>query len=788
MPAGSYPWLVRTAACVPILLKLPHRFLRVGGWGLVGVLSVFAGHSVTTQRWSRECAQASARWEVAEPVVHAGAAVVRLTGWPVAARLDRWRAPARVVAWYPVPGTPSGPRVGDGLMLRGLGSPPTPGAILSGPLHLTVPPTAAIPAGFDYRAFLAGRGILWSASSDSLRPGPVDPVARLGSHFLEPMRTSLLARIDRLFPPREAALVAAVLLGRRTGQSRSAGQPFARLGLAHLFSVSGLHVGILLAIVMLPGAWFGASPGQRVLPLILLLPVYVVLTGMPGSVVRAAGLGLLGAAAAFAGRRSDTLRLVGLLFWIGSIADPVQNLDTGLRLSYCAAGGILAISGPAERSGLIGTGAGRWIGTGLLVSLSAQWFTLPWVASSFGVISSLSPGANLIAVPVFGVGLWMVVLALLTDGIWHGAGEAIAGCAWLLFRGLAGGVQGASGWSGGVLIGLEVPGPLRISILVLLTIPLWLVVSGRTLRWCATAVRRRLLVGAILGFGFLFVSPVQWGAGPEVRVWIFDVGQGDCSLVCFGDDHTVMIDTAGRYGRSTDAEGPLSRNLLPFLARHRIRRIDAVVLTHGHLDHTGGTSSLARAVEVGEYLCGGHSLRAVPEAAAGTAVEHPLAGRVIHRWREWTLEILFPPGELPRDDWSENDRSLVVALRNADHTVAVFSGDLELDGEALWERDATLPRDIEVWKAGHHGSNTSGSPELLDAMAPEVVAISCGVGNRYGHPSHGRYVARGKQLNLLRTDLDGTIRIDWNGIGDRRVYRYRGASSRGRLDTAASRF
>ncbi len=72
------------------------------------------------------------------------------------------------------------------------------------------------------------------------------------------------------------------------------------------------------------------------------------------------------------------------------------------------------------------------------------------------------------------------------------------------------------------------------------------------------------------------------------------------------------------------------------------------------------------------------------------------------------------------------------------------------------------PVDVQVWKAGHHGSNTSGSRELLDLLDPELILISCGVGNGYKHPSHGPYVVRGDTLTIARTDLQGTISLEWD--------------------------
>ena len=88
-------------------------------------------------------------------------------------------------------------------------------------------------------------------------------------------RTGLVDRINGLLPEPEAAMARAVLLGIRSPDSRRASRPFADLGLAHLFAVSGLHVGILLGLVLLPAQGLGLSPWARVGPLLILLPAFV---------------------------------------------------------------------------------------------------------------------------------------------------------------------------------------------------------------------------------------------------------------------------------------------------------------------------------------------------------------------------------------------------------------------------------------------------------------------------------------------------------------------------------
>lgn len=786
VPLG-YVGLVRTAALAPLLGIVRKPAAQYWAWFLVLTLSFCAGSLETRERRARVSAAADSPWLPAREVAGSGAAAVRVTGWPAAGNGASWRAPGRLLAWVAADTNGPSPGTGDGLTVRGEGPLPQPGDLLAGALTLRTPPRSSAPGGFDYRAFLAGRGLRWSARLETAEPVPgEDPIRFVGREVVAPVRQAILDQLARLYPGREAGLAGAVLLGRRTRDSRDAAEPFADLGLAHLFSVSGLHVGILLGMILLPGRWLALPPGARVLPLALTLPLYVVLTGLPGSVVRAAGLGWLAVCATATGRRADALHWVGCLFWLGSLWDPWQNLDTGLRLSYLAAGGILALASTAERNGLLGSGPVRWVAGGLLVSLSAQWFTLPVVAASFGRISLLSPAANLVAVPLFGAALWLVVLSLLCAAVWPWLGEAIAAVAWAILRVLAGAVQGAGLATGGWIVGLPVPGPGRIALLAGMTVLLLAIVYGRWGHPWSPA-RRLTAVLSLLAIGFGVVAPASPGSRPAAECWILDVGQGDCVLVRLGDGWTALIDTGGRFGRSPTADGPFSRTVLPFLERRRLHRIDALVLTHDHLDHTGGMAAALEALDVGEVYCGGRSERSLARVDSTRRGREPSRGEVLHAWDDWDLTVLYGAENAP-PDFHENDRSTVVGLRRAGRTIAVFSGDLELDGEALWQAESGFPQGVEVWKAGHHGSNTSGSRGLLAAARPDVVVVSCGVGNGYGHPNHGPYLVGQDTLRIRRTDLDGTVGVTWDQAGNRRVRYYGDASSRGRLDTAPGRF
>jgi len=254
-------------------------------------------------------------------------------------------------------------------------------------------------------------------------------------------------------------------------------------------------------------------------------------------------------------------------------------------------------------------------------------------------------------------------------------------------------------------------------------------------------------------------------AGPArgaLRIVVLDVGQGDAVAVILPDGRTLLFD-AGPSSSGRDAGRAVVE---PALRAEGARRVDFFVLSHAHLDHFGGLAWLARRGWIAAAVENGSPRLAARRRALRRAVESG-GGRWVPLARDTTfapgagatLALFAAPRDLgvaPSANSDENDRSIVAVL-DAMGRAALLPGDAERAAERFL---SPRIRAADALKASHHGSATSSDSVWVAAARPRVALVSCGEGNRFGHPSAltlGRLRLSGARI--LRTDREGAIRL-----------------------------
>ena len=243
----------------------------------------------------------------------------------------------------------------------------------------------------------------------------------------------------------------------------------------------------------------------------------------------------------------------------------------------------------------------------------------------------------------------------------------------------------------------------------------------------------------------------------QTTFYFVDVGQGDCTVIQSADA-TLMIDTG-----PSDAREALTADLQGL----GVQRIDTLILTHPHADHDGSLGFLVDTYSIGtlympEYNDDeedyGDLLRRA--TGSGTQIRYPAVGDQL-TVGDATTTVLSTgdPAQYPDD---KNLWSIVTKIVDGGTSIIIMGDAEDINEYAMI--DAGLDLDADILRVGHHGSNTSTSGALLDAVSPDVAVISCGANNSYEHPHQETLDALwDRGIVTYRTDLSGTISVS---IGD----------------------
>jgi competence protein ComEC len=251
------------------------------------------------------------------------------------------------------------------------------------------------------------------------------------------------------------------------------------------------------------------------------------------------------------------------------------------------------------------------------------------------------------------------------------------------------------------------------------------------------------------------------GSSGLLELHFLDVGQGDATAIRTPAGRWILVD-AGPRERTYDAG---ERRVLPFLKGRGARAVDVLILTHPHLDHIGGAPAILRGLRVNTVVDPGLAVGSPVYAEVLEAVEATGA-----RWAAArsgrsiivdgvVLDLLWPDVAALDGVSDANQISAVVRIRLGEF-VALLTGDAGSEVEEVLVARHPGALQAQVLKLGHHGSSTSTSAALLAAVEPEIVIVSAGARNRYGHPSPvvlQRVAEAG--IDLARTDTDGTVTI-----------------------------
>jgi len=672
---------------------------------------------------------------------------------------------------------------------------------------LSYPDTARNPRCFDYRLYLLSKDIRLILTCESpddvlvLENEKRDAFWHTLSVFAH-AKASFMERVSSVLPPGDAALFAGMMFGDTREMDEETYDLFKRNGIAHILSVSGLHVGMVYGFVSVA---LGRRKTIRFYIIVLaLLLCYAALASFSPPVMRAFSMITVHIVAKLLNRRYDMLTGVLLAAFIMLLINPLALFGLGFLLSYTAVCSlsftlplvdrftgfkskltkrrVKAAELPVFYGATVPVLFGGRVLKLLIPAALIQVFVLPLTVYYFNCLPLLATFVNIpvIALSSLIIPFGLVVLLLST------AGAALPGFAFVFNTSAE---IGAS--STGVLLDTmlfftrtvdqvpgcspTIPSPPILVVMLIYFGAFFLLSDTFAMNISAAGLQKKIMtlaMPAVIAVACLFIAMTPFAKQNSATYTFVDVGQGDCLHIRTPDGRNYLMDGGGKY------DYDIGKNILaPYLLKNGVGKLDGIFVSHLHMDHYKGLMELAAVMDVGPlYVYDGYRVRQedVTEVLwenlysdtpyimidfPAEDIRYLAAGDVVLLGGFTRAEVLYPPRLEEIDyeymmtgDADENLTSLIIRFET-EGTSVLMTGDLSKDGELAALNISDLSCD--VLKVGHHGSKTSTSDILLENTNPLIAVIQVGK-NSFGHPT-------AEVLEKLEISGIPTYRNDENG-------------------------
>jgi competence protein ComEC len=601
-------------------------------------------------------------------------------------------------------------------------------------VRLKAPHGNSNPHGFDYELWAWEQGV---QATGYVRAGPKDaPPQRLAStwqHPVEQARQWVRERIEaRVADRNQAGLIAALVVGDQNAIERADWDVFRATGVAHLMSISGLHITMFAwaAALVIGWSWRRSSrlcawrpaPMAALVGGVMLAGAYALFSGWGVPAQRTVLMLATVACLRASGRQWPWPQVWLLAGAVVVAADPWALLQAGFWLSFVAVGVLFATSatpGNPQPAGASGKSLVSRVAAPLRAMTHQQGvITLaltPLTLLLFGQASAVGLLANALAIPWVTLVLTpLAMLGVLIAPLWNLAAGAVAALLWFL--------QWLASWP--------------FASVSLAQAPLWAGAAGVL----GGGLLAMPLPRSVRFLGVPLLLPVLLWQAPRPDVGQFqllaaDVGQGNAVIVQTAM-HALVYDAGPRLGRDTDAG---HRVLVPLL-RAFDTTVNKLVLSHRDSDHVGGAQAVLAMHPSAELLSSiepEHELQAVRPATRCEAGQR-------WRWDGVDFEVLHPRAPDYEAGLKSNALSCTLRISNGAQSI-LLAGDIEQAQESRLVAEGVDIR-ANVMLVPHHGSKTSSSAAFLDAVQPQIALVQSGYRNRFGHPAQPvlvRYAERG---------------------------------------------
>jgi competence protein ComEC len=625
--------------------------------------------------------------------------------------------------------------------------------------NLFLPSKARNENSFDYREYLKHQNIYWELHVSNWKIGSCRANKLTFTDKMKLLRIKGISIIEENFTKETAPIAAALIFGTRDLLLDEVISAYQKIGVIHLISISGLHVALIVGFIYYICVRLGFVRERVYWTLIVLLPFYSVLTGGAPSVNRAVMMTMIVLLVRQLkwSRKLKALDGLCVSFLFLCLWNPQIIYNIGFQLSYIVTFSLLLSSSIIDRYRSL---LGKMVVTSYISQLSA----LPFLLFHFYELPFISIAANMIFIPLYSFIILPSVLLLFL----------------LLF------------------LSIELFQYLSIIISFLVEKSDLLAFSLSSLPWSRVIPGKPSFIFILLYTACIFITFFSWEKRQHIitsfilpsviicaqilmptlssqgEVTVIDVGQGDSIFIKLPNNlGNYLIDTGGNIS-FPDKKWKQKKNkyevgkdvIVPFLKSKGVDKLDLLILTHGDMDHIGGSLTLLKEIKVERILMPSTTgdKSEIEKELIVLAKKNKINISYVFEGMTWSKgnNEFFLLSPTKNYSGEKNDGSIVIHAKIGG-LQWLFTGDLGKEGERKIIKDYP-DITINVLKVGHHGSRTSTSLEFIEYYTPEYSIISVGEKNGFGHPHNEVLtILEGGGSKILRTDVQGGITYKFRG-------------------------
>lgn len=572
------------------------------------------------------------------------------------------------------------------------------------------------------------------------------------SSLLAEQRFRVKRHIETTFPESLVAEAQALIIGEQENVDQELNRAYQKLGITHLFAISGLHVALVSLLVFELLLRLRIRREHATIFMMILLPIYACIAGGAPSVWRSVTVVEMLLVSKLFSTKLSIDDALSLSFILLVLYQPSMIFQIGFQLSYLATAALVFSSAILQSTQ-------NTLLQSIYMTIVCQLLVYPLLIYHFFELSLSSFIANIVFIPLFSfvilpVNLVLFVLSMLFN--------PLAQLLFLIYEPMRELVTQVIMWCQALPYQMWVtgrPSVLLCCIAFLGVLYAFVYVEKRKYKMAFVCI----IIPAVV----IHVAP---SFHKDVRISFLSVGQGDCIVIELPyRKKTYVMDTGGllrfdqEQWKQSKTEYEVGRRIVvPYLKGRGIRSIDKLILTHADADHAEGAEEVMEEIRVKEIHVSPNSWEKSVMKDVVALVKRdkiPLKEKMVgDKWREADAQFEYlSPGDTK---YEGNNDSLVLLLRYGKFKL-LLTGDLEEDGEVqLVKKKEQLISQLDILKVGHHGSKTSSGEKFLEVTKPRLSIFSAGLNNRYKHPS-AEVVKRFQNLGLptLNTAEVGTMEI-----------------------------